>query len=140
MPSAVFPSLFFTVILLVATAYFLLGGLPLLILKHDTPMDARFVRGFFNVYYKADFYAALGAALSYGLWGRIAFAAGAAGLALVAVLLRKNLIAAMQDLGARIAQDDGSAISGFRKMHVAALLVNLAQLVVLVWSLTKLSV
>ena len=30
-------SLFFTVVLLVIIAYFLMGGLPLLVLKHDVP-------------------------------------------------------------------------------------------------------
>ena len=33
-----FAALGFTVALLVTTAYFLMGGLPLLILKHDTPV------------------------------------------------------------------------------------------------------
>ena len=55
--SALYASFFFTVALLVTTAYFLMGGLPLLTLKHDTPLDARFVRGFFNVYYRAAFWA-----------------------------------------------------------------------------------
>ena len=59
--SALYASFFFTVALLVTTAYFLMGGLPLLTLKHDTPLDARFVRGFFNVYYRAAFWASLGA-------------------------------------------------------------------------------
>ena len=30
-------ALFFTVVLLVIIAYFLMGGLPLLVLKHDVP-------------------------------------------------------------------------------------------------------
>ena len=59
--SALYASFFFTVALLVTTAYFLMGGLPLLTLKHDTPLDARFVQGFFNVYYRAAFWASLGA-------------------------------------------------------------------------------
>ena len=58
--SALYASFFFTVALLVTTAYFLMGGLPLLTLKHDTPLDARFVRGFFDVYYRAAFWASLG--------------------------------------------------------------------------------
>ena len=70
MPPAGYAALFFTVLLLVTTAYFLMGGLPLLILKHDTPVDAGFIRGFFDVYYKAAFFAASGACLSYALWGR----------------------------------------------------------------------
>ncbi len=63
-PVALFPALFFTVALLVTTAYFLLGGLPLLVLQHDTPTDARFVRGFFNVYYRAALVTSAGAAPS----------------------------------------------------------------------------
>ena len=42
-----------TVALLVWMGFFMMGSLPLMILKHDTPMDARFVRGLFNLYYWA---------------------------------------------------------------------------------------
>ena len=42
-------ALFFTVVLLVTTAYFIMGGIPLLILAHDTPLDGRFVRRFFEI-------------------------------------------------------------------------------------------
>src|SRR4051794_37478727 len=42
-----------TVALLVWMGFFMMGSLPLLILKHDTPLDARFIRGLFNVYYLA---------------------------------------------------------------------------------------
>ena len=34
-------ALVFTVALLVTTAYFIMGSIPLLILKHDTPVDFR---------------------------------------------------------------------------------------------------
>jgi hypothetical protein len=139
MSFAVYPAFVFTVALLVTTAYFLLGGLPLLILKHDVPLDARFIRAFFNVYYKAAFWAAIGATLSYALWGRAAFAAGAAGLAVVAVLLRKHLLAAMHHLGTQIETNAEGAIQQFRRVHAMALLVNLAQLVVLVWGTIQLS-
>ena len=53
MSTAIIAALFFTVALLVASAYFLFGGLPLLILQHDTPKDSRFIRGFFDTYYLA---------------------------------------------------------------------------------------
>ena len=92
MSSALYASFFFTVALLVTTAYFLMGGLPLLTLKHDTPLDARFVRGFFNVYYRAAFWASLGAFVSYALWGRYPFALGVAANACVVSLLRKHLL------------------------------------------------
>jgi hypothetical protein len=139
MNPALFGALFFTVILLVTTAYFLMGGIPLLVLRHDTPLDAGFVRGFFNVYYKAAVVAALGACISYALWGRLAFAAGAGAIAVMALFLRSRLIPAMQQLGARIGEDGSAAIRQFRRIHLLALGVNLLQLVVLVWSTTRLS-
>ena len=40
-------ALLFTVILLAVTTYFLLGSIPLLTLKHDNPMDSRFIRSFY---------------------------------------------------------------------------------------------
>ena len=58
MSAALIAALFFTVILLVITAYFLMGSVPLLILKHDTPMDGNFVRGFFDIYYRVAMCAA----------------------------------------------------------------------------------
>ena len=139
MSFALYPAFFFTVALLVTTAYFLLGGLPLLVLEHDVPLDARFIRGFFNVYYKAAFWTAFGACASYALWGRFGFAAGAGVLAAMAVVLQRRLLSAMQQLGTRIEAKDGEAIPRFRRVHGMALLINLAQLVVLVWGTLQLS-
>ncbi len=139
MPSAIYPALFFTVAMLVNTGYFLLGGLPLLILKHDEPLDARFVRGFFNVYYQAAFWVALGAAVSYALWGRFVFALGAAVLAVIATILRRRLLPVMLQLGAQIEAGKAGAVQQFRRMHATALLLNLVQLVVVVWGLIALS-
>ena len=34
-----------TVALLVCMGFFMMGSLPLLILKHDTPLDSHFIRG-----------------------------------------------------------------------------------------------
>lgn len=139
MPTAIYPALFFTVALLVTTAYFLMGGLPLLTLQHDTALDARFVRGFFNLYYKAAFVAAVGAAISFAVLGRAGFAVGAAVLALAVVVLRSRLIPVMDQIGGQIEASNAVAIRRFRQIHGLALLVNLGQLVVLVWALTKFS-
>jgi len=140
MSPAIYPSFFFTVVLLVTTAYFLLGGLPLLVLQHDTALDARFIRSFFNIYYKGTLWAALGAALSFALWGRPVFAIGAAAMALIALALRKRLIPVMEAIGAQIEAAEESAIRRFRKVHSAALLINLTQLVVIVWGIINISV
>ena len=139
MSAALIAALVFTVILLVVTAYFLLGSVPLLILKHDTPLDSRFVRSFFNTYYLAAIFAASATALSYALAGRLAFAAGAASLALLAVVLRGKVIPRMDAVQAQIQVSGADAISRFRRTHVTAILINLAQLVLIVWSLTTLS-
>lgn len=139
MPMAVYPALIFTVALLVTTAYFLMGGLPLLVLDHDTSLDARFVRGFFNIYYKAAFFSSIGAAISFVALGHASFAIGATALALILVLLRRKLVSTLEQLGAQIQTSGASAIRKFRQAHAVALLINLVQLVLLVWALTKLS-
>jgi hypothetical protein len=139
MPVAMYAALFFTVALLVTTAYFLMGSVPLLILRHDTPRDSQFVRGFFNIYYKAAMFTAAATSLSYGLAGRPAFAIGAAALVIVAAMLRATIIGKMDRFRAHIQTDDTDAIPGFRRTHVMAILINLIQLVVVVWSLTTLS-
>ena len=136
---ALYPALLFTVALLVTTAYFLLGGLPLLVLDHDSALDARFIRGFFNLYYKAAFVTSVGASLSFAGLGQGGYALGAVGLALVALALRRQLIPRMDDLGSQVQSSAPLAIRRFRQVHAVALLVNLAQLVLLVWALIRFS-
>ena len=139
MPVTLIAALFFTVALLVVTAYFLLGSIPLLVLKHDTPLDARFVRGFVNIYYRAAAFTAGAPAVSDALAGKPVFASGAAAIALLAILLRRRLIPRMDAQHDAIQANGTEAIPGFRRMHVAAIVVNLAQLCVIVWSLTAFS-
>lgn len=138
MPAPLIAALIFTVALLVTTAYFIMGSIPLLVLKHDTPLDARFVRGFFNLYYKAAFATALATAVSFALAARPAFALGAAALAVIAMVLRRHIIPKMEQLGTQIQSNDMDAIPGFRKTHATAIVVNVVQLVVIVWSLVAL--
>ena len=135
MSAAMIAALFFTVALLVTTLYFILGSIPLLVLKHDTPLDARFVRGFFNIYYRGAVVTAGATSISYAFAGRPALATGAAALALLAVALRKKIIPKMEALGAQIQSNSMDAITGFRRTHVTAIAINVVQLVVIVWSL-----
>ena len=140
MSAALIAALLFSGALLMSTTYFILGSIPLLVLKHDTPLDARFVRGFFNIYYVAACSSAAAAALSFALAGRYHFAVGAATLALLAYILRKKLISRMDVLGARIeTEQQTDAIRGFRRTHATAILINLLQLVVMVSSLISVS-
>lgn len=132
-------ALCFTGALLVTTAYFLMGGTPLLTLKHDTPKDARFVGSFFNVCYRVAMLLAAPTAISYALAGRLVLATGAAALALLAILLRRKVISKMASLGARIESGEAGAITAFRRVHAAAIVINLAQLALIVWSLISVS-
>ena len=138
MSAAMIIALVCTVALFVTTAYFIMGSIPLLVLKHDTPLDARFVRGFFNLYYRAAFATATATAISFAFAGRAGHAAGAAALALLSVVLRSKVIPKMDALGAQIQTDYMEAIPGFRRTHVTAIVINVAQLVAIVWSLVAL--
>jgi hypothetical protein len=139
MSAALIVALFFTVALLVTTAYFLLGSVPLLVLKHDTPLDSRFVRAFFNTYYLAAIFTAGAAAVSYALAGKFGFGAGAAALAALAAILRGKVIPRMDALGTQIQANGTGAIPGFRRTHVFAIVLNIVQLVLIVWSLIAFS-
>ena len=91
MTGAMIAALFFTVALLATTAYFIMGSIPLLVLGDGTPLNARFVRGFFNIYYVMAIVTASATSISYALAGHVAIAAGAAALALLAAALRRKV-------------------------------------------------
>ncbi len=135
MSAALIVALCCTGALLLTTGYFVMGSVPLLILKYDVPMDARFVRGFFNTYYLAAMCTAGAAALSYAWAGRLVFAAGAAALAGSAALLRRQVIPQMDRLRTEMEAQGATAIAAFRRIHVTAILLNLAQLALIVWAL-----
>ncbi len=139
MSATLIAALFFTVALLVVTGYFIMGSVPLLVLEHDTPLDAGFIRGFFNTYYLAATFTASATALSFAFAARLPFAAGAAGLALLAIGLRRKVIPEMDSLGTQIQAKGTDAVAKFRRTHLSAILINVAQLVLIVWSLTALS-
>lgn len=128
-----------TVALLCTMGFFMMGSLPLLVLKHDTPMDARFIRGLFALYYGALMAVGAVAAVAYGLTGRLAFALGMAAVVGLAVLLRRVIVGRMDALRATMTADDAAGIAGFRRLHIRGMLINVAQLAALVWGLTRLS-
>ena len=128
-------ALFFTVILLAVTAYFLLGSVPLLVLKHDNPVDARFIRSFYITYYRIALIAALGTALCYALAGRTTLALGAAGIAALTLLLRARFIPMMAHLAPQIQANEALAIPAFRQLHKSAILINTGQLLAILGSL-----
>lgn len=135
MSAAMGSALVFTVALLFTKLYFILGSIPLLLLRHDTPQDARFVRSFFNVYYVAAVLTASATSISYGFAGRPALAAGAAALAVLAWVLRQRVLPRMDLFARQIHSNDTSALPGFRRTHGTAIAINVAQLVAIIWSL-----
>ncbi len=70
--------------------------------------------------------------------GRLPFAAGAAALAPVATVLRGKVIGKMDWLRGKMQSNDTAAVPEFRRTHVTAILINLVQLVVIVWNLMAL--
>lgn len=126
----------FTVALLATTAYFLLGSVPLLILKHDNPVDSNFIRSFFNTYYLIATFVATAATLSYAFSNRPWFAVGAAVIAILSTILRRTVMAKMDALKAHIHTNNIEAIPEFRKIHLTAIAISFIQLVAVLWGLT----
>ena len=134
-----FFALLSTVALFCWMGFFMMGSLPLLVLKHDTPLDARFIRGLFNVYYIAAMVTAAVAALSYVWAGQSAFAGGMGCVAALSFGTRRWIIPGMDALRAAMNGSDMVAIFQFRRLHVIGMLLNVTQLGAVVWSLTKLA-
>jgi hypothetical protein len=140
MSETLLAALLFTVALLATTTYFLMGSVPLLILKHDTPVDSRFVQSFLKLYYLIMVCTASATAVSYALAHRPVLAAGAAALALLAAIMRRKVIAKMEALRAQMNASETDTIAAFRRIHIKAIAINLAQLVLIVWTLVSVSI
>ena len=132
-------SLIATVLLLVWMGFFMMGSLPLLVLKHDTPLDARFIRGLFNVYYMAVMLTGSAAALSFAWSGKAAFALGMAFIAGLAFALRRWIIIPRMDAMRETVPATEALIFQFRRLHIAGMLLNVGQLGIVAWSLTQLA-
>ena len=128
-------ALFFTVALLAITGYFLLGSIPLLILRHDNPVDSSFIRTFYLTYFRLAFIAGMGAVASHAMAARPAFAVAAAVIVVLTLVVRARLIPRMDQLGTQIRGQDALAIPEFRRIHKSAILINTAQLGAILGSL-----
>jgi hypothetical protein len=127
------------VVLLVWMGFFLAGSLPLLILKHDTPVDSGFIRGLFNVYYVAIMAVGAVGALSSALAGRATIALALGGVAAIGFAGRRWFIARMDVVRGTMTADDTSAIRQFRRLHVAGMLVNFLLLAAFCFGMTRVS-
>jgi len=136
--TAAHSALLFTVLTLATTAYFFMGGLPLLILKHDVPLDARFVCSFFRLYYRLAFVTTTGLTISHALAGERWLTAGATGLLLTTLGVRSLLIPAMRLYGEGIERNDPAALRRFRQVHTTVLGIILAEVALIIASLSLL--
>lgn len=125
------------VILLVWMGFFMFGSLPLMVLKHDTPLDARFIRGLFDVYYKAVMVTATVGALAHALAERPVIAAGMAGVALIAFFSSRRILTRMDQLRDAMTATDTVRIRQFRLLHVWGMVLNVAQLFAVCVGLVK---
>jgi hypothetical protein len=127
------------IVLLFAMGAFMLASPPLLILKHDTPVDGRFIRGVFNVYYVGVIAIAAVAATGCAYIGQGAVAIAMAGLAVFVLAIRCWVLSNMDELRGAIARGEAMAVPRFRRMHIAGMILNVVQLGTVAWGMTRLA-
>jgi hypothetical protein len=128
-----------TVVLLVWMGFFMMGSLPLLILKHDTPIDSRFICGLFNVYCVAIMGTAAVGGVSCALAGRLVIALALSCIAGFGFAGRYWLVSRMDTVRRTMTADDSAAIARFRRLHIAGMLLNVALLAAVCFGLTRVS-
>jgi hypothetical protein len=126
-----------TVFLLMSLGFFVLGATPLLILKHDVPMDSRVIRQVFHYCYRLVSVMALVASAGYALAGQPVLSACLACVAVLALAVRRWMLARMDALRITMHDGDTMAIRRFRKLHTAGIGLNLSLLVVVGWAMTQ---
>lgn len=137
MLSKAFPMLSI-VVLLFPMGFFALASPPLLVLKHDTPLDGRFVRSMFNLYYVVVMTIAALAAAGCAAVGHLLLAF-AMGLVLAFVFaLRLWMVSGFDRLRAEIAAGAAGAVKRFKRWHLAGMVVNVFQIAAVAWGLTRL--
>ncbi len=128
-----------TVALLMWMGFFMMGSLPLLILKHDTPLDSRFIRGLFNIYCVALMSTATVGALSYALVDRFTIAFAVSCVAVFGFAGRHWFVRRMDTVRSAMTADDSFAIRQFRRLHIAGMLLNVVLLAGFCIGMTQLS-
>lgn len=128
-----------TVALLVWMGFFMMGSLPLLVLSHDTPLDARFIRGLFNLYCKALMATAAVGAVGYAFTGHAGIALGFGFMAALGLAGRHSIVGRMDRLRSTMTADDAQGIRRFRQLHITGMLLNVLLLATYVVSMVRVS-
>ncbi len=127
------------VVLLFSMVVFMLATPPLLVLKHDTPVDGRFIRGLFNFYYIGVMTIAAVGAAGCVLIGQRALALAMGGLVVVVFGIRRWVISNMDRLRDAMTRGESMALPRFRRLHMAGMLLNVVQLGAVAWVMTRLA-
>jgi hypothetical protein len=135
MPVALVFALIATVVLLGTMAYFLMGSAPLLLLRHESPVDALVVRGYFDASYRCTAAAALGAAVAFAFTRHTGLAAGGVALVVASLALRRAVVPGLDALRGRLQAGEAGAVRAFRRRHAAAIGANLVVLIATVATL-----
>lgn len=126
-----------TVLLLVCMGFFMLGSLPLLVLKHDTPLDAHFIRGLFHLYYTTLMLTGAVGALSYAFAGYAAIALVFSAMAGLGFAGRHHMVPRMDQVRTAMTATDAPRIRRFRQLHIAGMLVNVLVLGAFCFGMTR---
>lgn len=122
---------FALVILMAPMAYFLLAAPSFLFVKLDIPPVAQLLRGMFHGYFVALVIAGVVGTVGLAAAGRTAFIIGI-GIVAFAVLARRWFLRRIDaELDTKPAGDDEVA-RGLRRLHVAGMLFNAIQFIVVV--------
>lgn len=128
-----------TVLLLMSLGFSVLSSTPLLILKHDAPMDSRVIRQVFHYCYRLIAIMATAATIAFALAGRPVLSACLGFIAALALVLHYVMLTRMDVLRTTMHEGDTAAISRFRKLHVTGIALHLTQLTALTWGMTKIA-
>lgn len=126
-----------TVALLISMGFLVLGSVPLLILKHDKPLDAHFIRCVFNTHYVASAGIAAIAASSHALAGHAAMTLFTLLFAGWALIGKRRIVGGMDALRRARHTRGAMEVSRFRRLHITGIAVNVFWLacfvLLLVW-------
>ncbi len=128
-----------TVLTLSSLGFSVLGSTPLLILRHDVPMDGRFIRQVFHYCYRVVAVFAITATIAHTASERIGLAVGLGAIALLALAMHQWLLRRLDTLRLTMYEGSGDplAIRRFRQLHAGAIGLNFAQLVAMISGLTQ---
>lgn len=126
-----------TGLLLISLGFSVLGTTPLLVLKHNLPMDSRVVRQVFHYCYRLVAVVAIAASFGHALAGRPLLSVGTGCIAILAVVLHSWMLTRMDALRGTMHDGDMNAIRRFRELHVAGIVLNCTQLAAFVWVMTQ---